>query len=555
MNVTDANLWWKDAVIYQIYPRSFQDSNGDGIGDLRGIINRLDYIRDLGATVIWLCPVYASPNDDNGYDISDYQSINPDFGTMKDFDDLLDAAHRKGIKVIMDLVLNHTSDEHRWFVESRSDRSNPYRDYYIWREGKNGGPPNNWNSWFSGSAWQYDQKTDMYYLHIFSKKQPDLNWDNPNTRSSIFEMMTWWLEKGIDGFRMDVISLISKPAELPDSPGGNLSPFCINGPNVHKYLHEMNEHVLSHYDIMTVGECPDVTPEEAKRYAGFDRHELSMVFQFQHTTTTDGPLGKWSDRQVWLPDIKQIFFRWQTELRGAAWNSLFWGNHDQPRAVSKFGDTREEYRAISAKMLATCLYLMQGTVYIYQGEELGMTNVEFPSLSDYRDIETIRAYHNLVDSGVVSHDEMMRYIHLVSRDNARTPMQWDASLNAGFSTGVPWIGVNPNYQEINASAEMTDPCSVLSYYKSLIKFRKDHISIIRDGEFMPFWPEHDKIFGYTRSINGTTMYVLCNFTDELMPLLGIDTHGHYLETVLCNYTEPGPWALRPYEARVYLVRG
>lgn len=550
----EKDLWWKDAVIYQIYPRSFQDSNGDGIGDLRGIISRLDYIKNLGATAIWLCPIYASPNDDNGYDISDYQSIHPDFGTMEDFDALLRAAHNMGIKIIMDLVVNHTSDEHRWFMESRSDRGSPYRDYYIWRDGRNGAPPNNWNSWFSGPAWQYDEGTDMFYLHIFSKKQPDLNWDNPNVRSSIFEMMTWWLDKGVDGFRMDVISLISKPAELPDGPGGNLSPFCINGPNAHKYLREMNDEVLSHYDIMTVGECPDVTIEEAKRYSGFDRNELNMVFQFQHTTTTDGPFGKWSDRRVWLPDIKQIFFRWQTELKGTAWNCLFWGNHDQPRAVSKFGDTREEFKELSAKMLATCLYLMQGTVYIYQGEELGMTNIEFPSLEEYRDIETIRAYHDLVDNGAISHEEMMRYIHRVSRDNARTPMQWDSSRNAGFSTGVPWIGVNPNYQEINAEKEQADGNSVLSYYKSLLIFRRNNIEIIRDGDLMPFWPEHDKIFGYTRSFNEVTLYVLCNFSDEWMPLLDIDTHGHYLETVLCNYTEPGPWALRPYEARVYFVR-
>lgn len=552
--MSESSLWWKDAVIYQIYPRSFQDSNGDGIGDLNGIINRLDYIKDLGATAIWLCPVYESPNDDNGYDISNYQGIHPDFGTMDDFEALLSAAHAKGLKIIMDLVVNHTSDEHRWFLESRSDHSGPYRDYYIWRPGKNGGPPNNWNSWFGGPAWQYDKETNLYYLHIFSPKQPDLNWDNSSVRNSVFEMMTWWLDKGVDGFRMDVISLISKPTELPDSPGGDLSPFCINGPNVHKYLREMNDKVLSHYDIMTVGECPDITVEEAKQYAGFDQKELNMVFQFQHTTTTDGPLGKWSDRRVWLPDIKQIFFRWQTGLRGAAWNSLFWGNHDQPRAVSKFGDTREEFRELSAKMLATCLYLMQGTAYIYQGEELGMTNIEFPSLDKYRDIETIRAYHNLVDSGVVSHEEMMHYIYRVSRDNARTPMQWDASRNAGFSTGMPWIGVNPNYLYINAEKEQADGVSVLSYYKALLRFRKDNADMIRDGEFMPFWPEHDKIFGYTRSLNGSTLYVLCNFSDELMPLLGIDTHGHELETVLCNYTDPGPWALRPYEARVYLVQ-
>lgn len=548
------SLWWKDAIIYQIYPRSFQDSNGDGIGDLQGIVSRLDYIKALGATAIWLCPVYASPNDDNGYDISDYQAIHPDFGNMDDFDALLAAAHSKGIRIIMDLVVNHTSDEHMWFMESRSSRDNPFRDYYIWREGKENGPPCNWTSWFSGPAWQYDEKTDMYYLHIFSRKQPDLNWENPKVRESVFDIMTWWLDKGVDGFRMDVINLISKPVDFTDSPNGDLSPFCVNGPNVHKYLQEMHDAVLSHYDIMTVGECPNVTVEEAKKYSGFDRDELSMVFQFQHTTTTDGPFGKWSDRRVWLPDIKQIFFRWQTGLRGVAWNSLFWGNHDQPRAVSKFGDVRPEYRELSAKMLATCLYLMQGTAYIYQGEELGMTNVEFQTLGEYRDIETIRAYHDLVDSGIVSHEEMMGYIHRVSRDNARTPMQWDSSPNAGFSSALPWIGVNPNYKFINAEQELADENSVFHYYRRLLAFRQYHIKVIREGDFIPFWPEHDKIFGYVRVYNGMYLYVLCNFTDEMMPLLDIDTHGQYLETVFCNYCEPGPWALRPYEARVYLVR-
>lgn len=393
----------------------------------------------------------------------------------------------------------------------------------------------------------------MYYLHIFSPKQPDLNWDNPAVRESVFQMMTWWLDKGVDGFRMDVISLISKPETLPDGPGGDLSPFCINGPHVHAYLREMNERVLSRFDIMTVGECPGVTVEEAKKYAGFNRGELNMVFQFEHTSTTDGPYGKWSDRRVWLPDLKKIFFHWQNGLKGAAWNCLFWGNHDQPRAVSKFGDEREEYRARSAKMLATCLYLMQGTVFLYQGEELGMTNAAFDSLGDYRDIETRNAYRDLVGGGCVTHDEMMRYIHRVSRDNARTPMQWDASPNAGFTTGTPWIGVNPNYKEINAQQEQSDDRSVLSYYKRLLRFRREN-AIVRDGDFMPFWPEHDKILGYTRSLNGDTLYVLCNFTDERMPLLEIDTHGRYLETVFCNYEEPGPWALRPFEARVYLVR-
>ena len=456
--------WWKEAVIYQIYPRSFMDSNGDGIGDLQGIISRLDYLKYLGVDVIWLSPVYKSPNDDNGYDISDYQDIMDEFGTMEDFDELLAAAHARGIKIVMDLVVNHTSDEHQWFVESQKSKDNAYRDYYIWREGKDAQtPPNNWGSCFGGSAWQYDEKTGMYYLHLFSKKQPDLNWDNPKVRGEVFDMMTWWCDKGIDGFRMDVISMISKTKEMPDGKNGDFGPYCIHGPNVHHYLREMNEKVLSKYDIMTVGETAGVTTTLAQQYAGEDAHELDMVFQFEHVEG-DGKYGKWTDEKIPLVTLKKTLSRWQTELYGKAWNSLFWDNHDQPRAVSRFGDDRPMYREVSAKMLATCLHMLQGTPYIYQGEELGMTNYPFQRPSDFRDIESVNAYREWCSEGRLSHEVFWPCITFKSRDNARTPVQWDDSPHAGFTTGTPWIAVNPNYTEINAKAETADPNSVFHYY-------------------------------------------------------------------------------------------
>ena len=389
--------WWKEAVVYQIYPRSFMDSNGDGIGDLNGITSRLDYLKDLGVDVIWLSPVYQSPNDDNGYDISDYRAIMQEFGTMEDFDRMLSEMHKRGIRLVMDLVVNHTSDEHKWFVESRKSKDNPYRDYYIWRDAKEGKEPNNWGSCFSGSAWKYDPQTEMYYLHLFSTKQPDLNWENPAVRKEVFDMMNWWCEKGIDGFRMDVISMISKPEGLPDGkiPEGGLygDSGCVNGPHVHEYLQEMNREVLSKYDLMTVGECAGVTIEEAEKYASADGKELSMVFQFELVDLASGTYGKWTDKRVPLKDFKRVMTAWQTELEGKAWNSLFLGNHDQPRCLSRFGDDSPEYRVVSAKMLATCLHMMQGTPYVYQGDELGMKNVPFHDLSEFRDIESINAFH------------------------------------------------------------------------------------------------------------------------------------------------------------------
>ena len=408
--------WWKEAVVYQIYPRSFMDSNGDGIGDLNGITSRLDYLKDLGVDVIWLSPVYQSPNDDNGYDISDYRAIMQEFGTMEDFDRMLSEMHKRGIRLVMDLVVNHTSDEHKWFVESRKSKDNPYRDYYIWRDAKEGKEPNNWGSCFSGSAWKYDPQTEMYYLHLFSTKQPDLNWENPAVRKEVFDMMNWWCEKGIDGFRMDVISMISKPEGLPDGkiPEGGLygDSGCVNGPHVHEYLQEMNREVLSKYDLMTVGECAGVTIEEAEKYASADGKELSMVFQFELVDLASGTYGKWTDKRVPLKDFKRVMTAWQTELEGKAWNSLFLGNHDQPRCLSRFGDDSPEYRVVSAKMLATCLHMMQGTPYVYQGDELGMKNVPFHDLSEFRDIESINAFHELTGAGKVAPDDMMRYLNL-----------------------------------------------------------------------------------------------------------------------------------------------
>ncbi len=509
--------WWKEAVIYQIYPRSFMDSNGDGIGDLQGIVSRLDYLKYLGIDVIWLSPVYQSPNDDNGYDISDYQAIMDEFGTMEDFDELLAKAHDRGIRIVMDLVVNHTSDEHKWFLESKKSKDNPYRDYYIWREGQNEqAPPNNWGSCFGGSAWQYDEATSMYYLHLFSKKQPDLNWDNKEVRQSVYDMMTWWCEKGIDGFRMDVISMISKTSEMPDGKAeglyGDFGPYCIHGPNVHKYLQEMNETVLSKYDIMTVGETAGVTTELAKQYAGEDARELNMVFQFEHVEG-NGKYGKWTDQKMPLTMLKKTLSRWQRELHGKAWNSLFWDNHDQPRAVSRFGDDRPMFREISAKMLATCLHMLQGTPYIYQGEELGMTNYPFQSPDDFRDIESINAYSQWCANGPLSHEEFWPCITAKSRDNARTPMQWDDTENAGFTTGTPWISVNPNYKEINAKAETSDPDSVFHYYKKLIALRRENPVMIY-GSYEPLLEDSEELFVYTRTLDLEKLLTVCNFSDK-----------------------------------------
>ncbi len=554
--------WWKEAVIYQIYPRSFMDSNGDGIGDLKGITSRLDYLKYLGIDVIWLSPIYQSPNDDNGYDISDYQAIMDEFGTMADFDEMLTEAHKRNIKIVMDLVVNHTSDEHPWFIESRKSKDNAYRDYYIWREGKNkdaSTPPNNWGSCFSGPAWEYDAQTNMYYLHLFSKKQPDLNWDNPNVRAEVFDMMTWWCEKGIDGFRMDVINMISKTKDLPDGEVsglyGDYGPYAVNGPNIHNYLKEMNEKVLSKYDIMTVGETPDVTTELAKQYAGEDTHELNMVFQFEHVSMGQ-KYGKWTDEKPSLLELKKIMSRWQTDLYGVAWNSLFWDNHDQPRAVSRFGDDRAQYRDASAKMLATCLHMMQGTPYIYQGEELGMTNYPFESPQDFRDIESINAYKEWCTDGRVSHADFWPCITSRSRDNARTPVQWDDTAQAGFTTAAPWIAVNPNYKEINAKAETADEHSVFHYYKKLIALRKKYPVIVY-GKYELLLEDSKDLFVYTRTLNGDgasaeKLLVVCSFTDQETEFTVPDAFDGAV--CLISNTEhaygKGKVRLKPYEAFV-----
>ncbi|MDY2627086.1 MAG: alpha-glucosidase [Lachnospiraceae bacterium] len=510
--------WWKESIVYQIYPRSFMDSNGDGIGDIPGIIGKLDYLKDLGVNVLWISPMLESPGDDNGYDISDYYKILDDFGTMEEYELLLKEAHERGMRILMDLVVNHTSDEHAWFVESRSSTDNPYRDYYIWKPGKNGKEPNNWGACFGGSAWEYDAETSMYYLHNFSRKQPDLNWENEKVRKEIYEMMNWWCEKGIDGFRMDVISMISKDQRYPDGPVenglyGNPGPYCCNGPRVHEFLKEMNREVLSKHDIMTVGETAGVTIEEAKKYAGADTQELNMVFQFEHVSIGDGKLGKWTTKRYDFMELKKIICKWQTELEGKAWNSIFWGNHDQPRAVTRFGDDRPEYREISAKMLATCLLSLQGTPYIYQGDELGMTNAYFDDINSYRDIESIHCFHEFTEAGLISEEEMMECLKLRGRDNSRTPMQWDDSLNAGFTKGTPWIRVNENYPEINVQAEMEDEHSVLNYYKRMIRIRKAEQGLIY-GEFIPVEPEHTSLFAYKRILENDRYLVVCNFTDQ-----------------------------------------
>ena len=552
--VEEKKAWWKEAVIYQIYPRSFADSNGDGIGDLNGITAHLDYLETLGIDVIWLSPVYKSPNDDNGYDISDYRDIMDDFGTMEDFDRLLAEAHRHHIKIVMDLVVNHTSDEHAWFIESRSSKDNPHRDYYIWKEPKNGKEPNNWGSCFGGSAWELDERTGMYYLHCFSKKQPDLNWENPKVRDEVFDMMNWWCEKGIDGFRMDVISMISKDQSYPDGPVedglyGSFGPYVCNGPRVHEFLQEMNKRVLSHYDLLTVGEAAGVTIDEAKKYANSDGTELGMVFQFEHVDLVKSPIGKWTDQKPQLTDFRRVMNKWQYELEGKAWNSLFLDNHDQPRVVSRFGNDSEAYRVISAKMLATCLHMMKGTPYIYQGEELGMTNVYFDKLEDYRDIESINAFHQYVDSGIVKAEDMMRYLKEISRDNARTPMQWDDSKNAGFTDGTPWINVNPNYKEINAKAAVADPNSVFHYYQELIKLRHT-LPIIVYGKFQGLLEDSETIYAYNRLLDGQVLTVACNFTDQEQDCTLFDDLAG--EELISNYKEHKAGKLQPYEARVIL---
>ena len=549
--------WWKESVVYQIYPRSFCDSNGDGIGDLNGITGTLDYLKELGIDVIWLSPVYKSPNDDNGYDISDYQAIMDEFGTMEDFDRMLATAHEKGIKIMMDLVVNHTSDEHKWFIESRKSTDNPYRDYYIWRPAKEDGSlPNNWGSCFSGPAWEYDKTTDMYFLHLFSKKQPDLNWDNPAVRQDVFDMMNWWLKKGVDGFRMDVISLISKEPGLPDKePGINgYATFNVsaNGPHVHEYLQEMRQKALNNADTITVGECSGVTLEEAKKYARSDEKELNMVFQFEHMDVdSDEKAGKWTTRKMDLRNLKKILTRWQKGLQDIAWNSLYWENHDQPRSVSRFGNDSDEYREISAKMLATCIHMMQGTPYVYQGEELGMTNCPFNTLDNFRDLESINAFHELTEQGKMTEEDMMAAIGYKGRDNARTPMQWDDSAYAGFSTANPWIMVNPNYTKINAKDQVNREDSVFKYYQKLIKLRHESELIVY-GTYDLILDDDKDIYAYIRTLGDEKLIVYCNFSENTreVELPEEFTNGKVLISNYIDAKVNHKITLRPYEAIV-----
>ena len=553
--------WWKESVVYQIYPRSFMDASGDGVGDIKGIISKLDYLKQLGIDVVWLSPVYESPNDDNGYDISNYKKIMAEFGTMEDWEEMLHEMHKRDLKLVMDLVVNHSSDEHGWFVESRKSMDNPYRDYYIWREGKNGAEPNNWESVFSGSAWEYDEGTGEYFLHLFSKKQPDLNWENPALRQEIYDMMKFWLDKGIDGFRMDVINFISKVPGLPDAPNPDGEKYAsgheyfMNGPRIHEFLQEMNQEVLSHYNAMTVGEMPGVTPDEAVLYTGEDRDEVNMVFQFEHMDVDSGPEGKWDLIPFDLVKLKTILTKWQTELHGKGWNSLYWNNHDQPRIVSRLGDD-QAYRVKSAKMLATLLHLMQGTPYIYQGEELGMTNVRFSSIEDYKDIETLNMYLEKVEKGIKP-EEIMKSIYAKGRDNARTPMQWNSHDHGGFTEGEPWIATNPNFKEINAEAALQDSGSIFYHYQKLIALRKEH-SIIPYGSFELHYPDHPSVYVYTRTYKNEKILVLCNVSGEKQV---IENEGSFdikqAEILITNEEcrKEHDFTLAPWEATAYYFKG
>lgn len=554
--------WWKESVVYQIYPRSFKDSNGDGIGDLQGIIEKLDYLKELGVDIIWLSPVYKSPNDDNGYDVSDYQDIMDEFGTMADWEHLVQEMHDREMKLMMDLVVNHSSDEHRWFLEAKKSKDNPYRNYYIWRKGKDGEEPTNWESFFSGSAWEYDETTDEYFLHLFSKKQPDLNWENPKLRREVYDMMNWWMDKGVDGFRMDVINLISK-AGYQDAPNlegkkyASGAEYFFNGPKIHEYLQEMNKEVLSK-GVVTVGETPGVDVEQAKLYTGSDRNELNMVFQFEHMDLDSGPGGKWDLRPLKLKDLRDNFTKWQKGLEGEGWNSLYLNNHDQPRMVSRFGNDGK-YRVESAKMLATFLHTLQGTPYIYQGEEIGMTNVKFDTIKEYKDIETLNMYNEKVKENNEDEAKVMESIYVKGRDNARTPVQWNASEHAGFTTGTPWIAANPNYKEVNVDQAMADPDSIFHYYKKLIKLRKEN-DVIVYGTYDLLLDDHEQIYAYTRTLKKEKLLVILNFSDH-RPVFKLpeDMICRDVEVLISNYEQPEKpdvtsIKLRPYEAVVYKYR-
>ncbi|WP_226642726.1 glycoside hydrolase family 13 protein [Mesobacillus subterraneus] len=545
--------WWKEAVAYQVYPRSFMDSNGDGIGDLQGMISKLDYLKDLGIDVIWICPMYKSPNDDNGYDISDYQDIMDEFGTMADFDQLLAETHKRGMKLIIDLVINHTSDEHQWFIESRESKDSPKRDWYIWRDGKDGAEPNNWESIFGGSAWEYDEKTDQYFLHIFSRKQPDLNWENQDVRTALYDMINWWLDKGIDGFRVDAISHIKKEEGLKDMPNPEgvqyVSSFDkhMNVDGIQTFLEELKNETFSKYDIMTVGEANGVSIEEADLWVGEEQGKFNMVFQFEHLDLWDS-----EKKALDLAKLKNTFTRWQKGLEGHGWNALFIENHDKARIVSTWGDDKEYWRE-SATALASMYFLMQGTPFIYQGQEIGMTNVQFPSIEDYDDVAIKNLYKIRRENGV-PHEEIMDFIWATSRDNSRTPMQWSAADNAGFSTGNPWIGTNPNYKEVNVETQLQDPGSILHFYKKMIEMKKAN-EIFTYGTYDLVLEDHAQIYAYTRTMDEKQALVISNLTSEPA---AFEFNGFPLESsqlLLNNYKvedQESLSILKPYETRVYL---
>ncbi len=554
--------WWKKSVVYQVYPKSFYDSDGDGFGDLNGLCEKLPYLEKLGIDVIWLNPIYKSPQVDNGYDISNYREIEPKLGTMEDFDHLLAEAHKRGIRIILDLVVNHTSDKHPWFEEAKKSKENPYHDYYIWKDEV----VNNWGSSFGGSTWEYVEEVGQYYLHLFAKEQPDLNWENPKVREDVYDILRFWLEKGIDGFRMDVITLISKDPAYPDGPiiqnkaYGSYYAGCASGPKVHDYLQEMNQEVLSKYDVMTVGEAPHTSADEAMPYTAADRHELNMVFHFDHMHLDYDENGKYAKNRVKLTDLKQVMTEWQEKMQSCnGWNSLYWSNHDQARAVTRFGNESPEYRVISAKMLGTVLHMMQGTPYIFEGEELGMTNAFFDKIEDYRDLEAIDTFKDFTGRKGFSAKDTLELLRLKSRDNARTPMHWDDSKNAGFTNGTPWIDVIGNYKEINVKECLEDKNSVFYYYQKLIQLRHE-MPIITDGVYELLDEENEKVYTYLRKGENETLVIIANFTDETISYhVDNKVQAKDSELVISNYEDaPEKFSneitLKPYGAYVYCIK-
>jgi alpha-glucosidase len=550
-------VWWKEAVAYQIYPRSFMDSNGDGIGDIKGITSKLDYLKELGIDVIWICPMYKSPNDDNGYDISDYKAIMDEFGNMEDMDELLNEVHKRDMKLIIDLVINHTSDEHPWFLESRSSKNSEKRDWYIWRDGKNGSEPNNWESIFGGSAWEYDEETDQYFLHLFSKKQPDLNWENTEMRQALYEMINWWLDKGVNGFRVDAISHIKKEEGLKDMPNPDnlkyVSSFDkhMNVNGIHKYLQELKENTFDKYDIMTVGEANGVKAEEAHSWVSEEEGKFNMVFQFEH-------LNLWSDEKEERFDVielKNTLSKWQKALENKGWNALYLENHDIPRVVSAWGNDKEFWKE-SAKAFATMYFLQQGTPFIYQGQEIGMTNVKFSSTEQYNDVKSINMYNEKIKNGEAV-DKVMEHIWATSRDNSRTPMQWNGEIYGGFSSVKPWIGMNPNYTDINLESQKADPTSIFNYYKNLISIRKNHQGLIY-GTYDLILEDHPQLYSYTRTFNEEKYIIICNLTEKTAKYEFKELQLNYEGLLLSNYEvkyheKLNSFNVMPYEARVYKI--